>query len=228
MNFNFNFIPTINSPVGTGLSSVLDNSSNLDYLANLGAPYKSWILNHLSLMTIILFLIIIHLLLLIPKLCIHKVRFILVVNFYNKVIQILTFSIYVRLVVEAYQAILVSNLTEINNFNKSDTSHRVSLSFAFVIAFSCVVVAASSAIEWYRSRNEETFKNQTYFREIFEGLKDRWIWRWYIFVNLLRRIFFISISVFNSSSLFGTLVPFNIIQISYLIFVWIVRPLESK
>ena len=39
VNFNFNFIPTINSPVGTGLSSVLDNSNNLDYLANLGAPY---------------------------------------------------------------------------------------------------------------------------------------------------------------------------------------------
>ena len=41
VNFNFDFIPMSNSPAGTGLISVLDNSSNEDYLANLGAPFKS-------------------------------------------------------------------------------------------------------------------------------------------------------------------------------------------
>ena len=96
INFNFDFIPITNSPVGIQLSTLLDNSNNADYLKNLGAPCKSWILNHLSLLVIILWLIGLHLVFLIPKLFIHKVKHRWVEFIYSKIMRMMTFTIYVN------------------------------------------------------------------------------------------------------------------------------------
>ena len=202
---------------------------NNDTLNNLGATYKWWLLNHISLITIIIVWITLHLLSFLPKLWMknnNKDKW--TYKLYSKWMNLLTFTIYVRMFIEAFQAMFVSSLTEIKLFDTNSTAHRLSLSFAFLIAFFCWGIIVTMLVEWIRSRNQDTFKQQSYFSEIFGGLKDRWICRSYLLLNFGRRAFFIIISVFGSSQIIGIIVPFNVIQVLYFVAILWIRPLEAK
>ena len=176
-NFNFNFIPLISAPVGANLEDFFGTSLNNSSLANLGAIYKRCLLNHFTLTVIISAIIFMHALSYLPRLCVKekdKDKDRLFYKWYNKWIKFLTFSIYVRVFVEAFDALLVSSLTEIERFEVSNASAKVSLSLAFIIALLCAFVIVLMLVEWIRSRNQETFEHQTYFSEIFASLKDQW------------------------------------------------------
>ena len=228
-NFNFDFIPTIKSPVGISLKDFFGDSLNSDSLANLGATYKWWLLNHISLITMIIVWVTLHLLSFLPKLWMknnNKDKW--TYKLYSKWMNLLTFTIYVRMFIEAFQAMLVSSLTEIKLFNTNNAAHRLSLSVAFLIAFFCWGIIVMMLVEWIRSRNQDTFKQQTYFSEIFGGLKDRWVCRSYLLLNFGRRAFFIIICVFGPSQIIGVIVPFNVIQVLYFVAILWIRPLEAK
>ena len=229
INFNFNSVPIVESPVSRDFTDYFGNDQNNDSLQNLGAVYKRSILNHISLLTLIAFVVFVHVVSFVPKLwlkksdsdkCCYKA--------YSKWMRFLTFAVYVRLLVEALQAIFVSSLSELKIFSTANTAHRLSLSFAFVLLFVWIVVIVMMLIEWMRSSRLDTYKQQTYFVEIFGGLKDIWRCRSYLLLNFGRRAALITISMVCPFELIGVIIAFNVVQICYFgVMLWM-RPFEAQ
>ena len=229
INFNYNFIPIVDSPISRDFTDYFGNDQNNDSLQNLGAVYKRSILNHISLLTLIAFVIFVHALSFVPKLwlknsdsdkCWKKA--------YLKWMHFLTFAVYVRLLVEALQAMFVSSLSELKDFSTVNTAHKLSLSFAFVLLFVWIAVIVLMLVEWMRSSRPDTYKQQKYFVEIFGGLKDVWRCRSYLLLNFGRRAALIIISMVCPFELIGVIIAFNIVQICYFGVILWMRPFEAK
>ena len=81
--------------------------------------------------------------------------------------------------------------------------------------------------EWIRSRREEVHKQQVYFKEIFSGVKPRWVSRSFTFLNFSRRALLILIGIFSTGSMIIDVVIFFMIQLFYFVLVVLLRPFES-
>ena len=229
INFNYNFVPIVDSPISRDFTDYFGNDQNNDSLQNLGAEYKRSILNHISLLTLIAFVIFIHALSFVPKLWLKKSdsdRW--YYKAYSKWMSFLTFAVYVRLLVEALQAMFVSSLSELKDFSTVNTAHRLSLSFAFVLLFVWYVVIVMMLVEWMKSSRPDTYKQQKYFVEIFSGLKDVWWCRSYLLLNFSRRAALIIISMVCPFELIGVIIAFNVVQICYFgVMLWM-QPFKAK
>ena len=229
INFNYNFVPIVDSPISRDFTDYFGNDQNNDSLQNLGAVYKRSILNHISLMTLIAFVVFVHVVSFVPKLWFKQSDNDKWCNkAYTKWMHFMTFAVYVRLLVEALQAMFVSSLSELKDFSTSNTAHRQSLKFAFVLLFVWIAVIVLMLVEWIRSRRPDTYKQQSYFVEIFSGLKDVWRCRSYLLLNFIRRAALITISIMCPFELIGVIIVFNIVQICYFgVMLWI-RPFKAK
>ena len=102
-----------------------------------------------------------------------------------------TFTVYVRLLLEAFHSLSLSSTNEIRAFDASDTSKMLSLISAFVVFLICLVVLGLMLVEWVRSRNSQVYQTQIYFKELLEGAKDMWIARSHCFLDFSRRLLLI-------------------------------------
>ena len=222
-------MPIVDSPASSDFTDYFGNDQNNDSLQNLGAVYKRSILNHISLMTLIAFVVFMHAFSFVPKLWLKQAnsdKF--CYKAYSKWMRFLTFAVYVRLLVEALQAMFVSSLSELKDFSTVNTAHRLSLSFAFALLFVWIAVIVLMLVEWMRSSRPDIYKQQSYFVEIFGGLKDIWRCRSYLLLNFGRRAALITISIMCPFELIGVIIAFNVVQICYFgVMLWM-RPFEAK
>ena len=101
------------------------------------------------------------------------------------------FTVYIRLLLEAFHCLSLSSTHEIKTFDASDTSKVLSLLSAFIVFLFCIALLGLMLIEWMRSKNPLVYKTQTYFREIFEGTRDKWIARSHSLLDFSRRLLLI-------------------------------------
>ena len=142
--------------------------------------------------------------------------------------QLLTFSIYIRLLWEANQFILLSSLSEIKSWKGSSTKNIVSLWIAFICIFSCIGLIVLAFVNWIQKRNIETTESYSPFKEFFSGLKDKSFPRLYLTILLLRRLIFVVLLVIGSSiDSLGLIIPMIWLQIGYLCSMVFVRPYKS-
>lgn len=122
-----------------------------------------------------------------------------------KLLELLTFTLYIRLLVEAYQIMMISSLNEIKEFDNKSKERIISLSFAFALLMICLGLLLLMVIEWIRSRDPDVFEEQLYFKEFFGGLKDKFRSRSYMLLNFSRRGVFIALVTFRVVNEIGTI-----------------------
>lgn len=109
------------------------------------------------------------------------------------------YSIYVRLVLEANQYIMLTSFSEIVEWSPSSPVRIVSLCIAFAIALVKIIMLASCVIIWRKYKAGYDPAEYARFKELFTNLKDRHISRLYPVALIFRRCFFVSLLVFGQS-----------------------------
>ena len=99
-------------------------------------------------------------------------------------IEILTFDIYIRLMIEAYLFLTLSSITEIYKSKLSNSEEILSYTMSILIFGLSIAFTVITFLQWKKSRKPETFSKQFYFKELFMGVKDNWLARSYTLMFL--------------------------------------------
>ena len=145
----------------------------------------------------------------------------------NKSFKVLTFSYYIRSLLEMAQYILVSSTYEIYWFNTSDNKRIISLAFAlFTMLLFILMLVFILYLTFSSFRADEN--NHNMLSEFFEGLKPNSKFRLYSSLMLIRKSFFIIwliwIDGISSKIIIGVL---SFIQLLYMIYVIYFRPYKE-
>ena len=146
----------------------------------------------------------------------------------SKVYQTFAFTIYLRLVLESNQFLLLSSFSELKTWHITGTVRIVSLWTAFAAASVCVSLIAVSFVHWLFHRQLENTDHYMPLKELFGGLKDRSKPRLYSIVLLTRRCFLVAFLVAGSSlTSTAIVVPMLVVQTVYVSLMTALRPYKS-
>ena len=84
----------------------------------------------------------------------------------------MTFAIYIRLVQENYQNLVLSSISEVYKFGISEKNRQVSLSIAYLFLISCIVFYFFIIYQFQTTRVWIRRKEYAYSEELFAGLKQ--------------------------------------------------------
>ena len=143
------------------------------YLNDLGMNSGSTLINNSGLLISITMLIPIHIAIsLLQKLQLRPTNCIKLCLTY--LYTILTFTFYIRIIIEIYIFLVIGSLFEIKNYFESltDGNNRIqSLICAIIFVVLCVTVAVISFTSWiYSGRNRIKFDKNSYMRELYSGV----------------------------------------------------------
>ena len=110
--------------------------------------------------------------------------------FLIKVINILTFGFYLGFYMEVYILFLLVDFSEISYQLRYGIQNTQSTVTSYIIVSAMLMMFLLTAWQWWKSRNEDSFSKQKYFRAVVEGMKPKWICRSYHLVFLIRRTLF--------------------------------------
>ena len=233
--FPYDYIPFKKSSYSESINDLFDSEQNDEILSKIGLDSASSFVNNYSLLSSLLSAVLFHLFVFVAMLLLNKWEvegkwakpFKALRWLTQKLFTILTFGYYIRTVIESYQFLLIWSVSEINSFNVKSSSHISSLVVAFLflivwLVFAVIAFVLSSAPS-PKSNNEHNKLS-----ELYAGLKITVWTRFYLELQLLRRIIFVSLLI--------TLAPISSIaiawaisclQIVYLIVLIILRPFEE-
>ena len=229
-SFSFDFIPY----PSLSFVNVVMNFFNLpvdgDLMSKVGLKSGSTFLNNISLFINILIAMLLHLTFL-------AVRRILNARWSNrpwvksvidKIYRLFTLWLYLRLIMEAYQFLLIWSTYEIHSFKTSTSSEIASLVIAILVFVVWIVftkfVFVLTLKQIYLSPNE----SKSYFDEIFDGTKDTKYSKYYSFMFIMRKALIIMFMLFLPSlNIIIKVGFFVLIQSLYYLYLVSVRPLEK-
>jgi len=139
----------------------------------------------------------------------------------KKVIDIIFYKMYWRLLIEAHESLILSSTLEIKELNSSSTPEVLSLAIAWVVLGIWFIIPAVAFYLFYIYRKEYNPKKKHVLMEFFEGLKNKKLARLYTGVTFWRRIIFVWIVIFivNSSDRMHIYIALLFIQAIYLSFI---------
>jgi hypothetical protein len=231
---NFNFIPTTEIPYLNFPIEWMDFEQNNENLEQFGLEWRSTFNNLFSFMVTLTVIVTIHLALVVSptyrrrnqeqvskcKMIWMKVR--------SKSLEYFKYVLYVRLLLEANQAFLLSGISEIYSFSIDSVASIISLCFAIIIVIFSVFLALKAYLmlskHWKNYDKDRKFLLMEYYANIRQ---NKWA-RIYTSALLSRRLLFIIIillfTFFHRNTIFGILLG---IQMLYLIQLLIIRPFEE-
>ena len=227
---NFNFMPTSNSSNMIDFKGQFTFSQPNSFLYLLDLKSGSAFVNILNLTSTVGMVICFHLLILIAFVILRKVsRYGRLKKLVLAILTSLTFGFYIGVWMESAVLFLFVDFSEIHYQNKSGSQNTKSTIMSYVILFLMILFFILTIWQWFKSRKPEVFETQKYFVALVEGMKPRWICRSYSTVFLLRRILFCAIVFFleDKIEMIKRISLFVTIQILYLAYLIILRPLES-
>ena len=217
------------------INDLFDFDQEDELLSKIGLNSGSTFVNNYSLLNSLMLMILFHLVVFAITLWINKCnvegRWAKLFNgiklIVNKAFTTLTFGYYIRTVIETYQFMLISSISEINNHNTNSAEHTSSLVFAFLVLIVWIACLGWSFFLVFVS-SPKVGNEHNKMGEFFTGLKHG-IWsRFYTFIFLTRRLIFIAllITLSQKSSLVITWVV-SFLQLAYLIVISVIRPFEQ-
>ena len=227
---NFNFMPTSNSSNMIDFKGQFTFSQPNSFLYLLDLKSGSAFVNILNLTSTVGMVIWVHLLILIAFMILRKVsRFVKLKKLVFAILTSLTFGFYIGVWMESAVLFLFVDFSEIHYQNKNGSQNIKSTVMSYVILLLMIFFVILTVWQWFKSRKPEVFETQKYFVALVEGMKPRWICRSYSTVFLLRRILFCAIVFFleDKIEMIKRISLFVTIQILYLVYLIILRPLES-
>jgi hypothetical protein len=149
-------------------------------------------------------------------------------KWFNKVLvglmNIMTFSFYIRVTIVVFQVLLLSSLSEIYAFETHDTGSVLSLIIAFGIFSACLAFLGFFTIHFAKSSNDSS---KTY-DELYRGLKDNKASKSYDLVSLSRKTLLIFIIVFIQEADPEVIVALMCVtQLVFLVWLCYLRPFKE-
>ena len=233
--FPYDYIPFKKLSYSSSINDIFDSDQNDETLAKVGVVSASSFVNNYSLFSSFLSVALLNLCVLVVMLLVNKREikgkwekpFKVFKWLVQKVYYILTFGYYIRTVIESYQFLLISSVSEINIFNVNSSSHMSSLVVAFLILIVWIIFAIFSLI-LVSASIPKTNNEHNKFSELYAGLRNTTWARVYLTFQLMRRILFvvllITLAQVSSSAITWTI---SSLQIIYLIMLLILRPFEG-
>ena len=228
--FNFDFIKIEQIDNIKHFYNDLAFSQPNSYLNDIGIPSGSTYINLSKLLLSILWIAFTHgLFLIIFNYYKCKNRNRVCIWIYNTMFSIYSFSIYIRLIIEAYLMMLLSCFSEIYELNNSN---KITMASFYINIVILVIVTAVLVIWiWQISKAHPTYNpiKQKYFVEFFGGLRNTTYSRIISAVFLVQRILSWIVVIFLANfNLTIKLSILTIIQASHLMYLLIVRPYEDR
>ena len=139
-----------------------------------------------------------------------------------------TFTIYIRTFMESYQFLLLSNISNLRDYDVSTAPQITSLSFSAVIVILWILFMIASFIMFLKTSKKSRNQKRLKWGEFFSGVKEKKIAKIYWFLSLLRRFLMITWLLLSKSFIVGGYVDALLfIQIPYFIFFIITRPFDD-
>lgn len=129
--FNLDFLPFKDMFSLESVYTYFDFGHNSEYLAEVGIRYTSTFLNHLALLFVIFLIMVAHLVVLLLHKKLNKnEETTKLKRVVSKLFEYLTFAVYIRMLAETFQTLLLSSLTECKAFSSNQFNSVFSLIFA--------------------------------------------------------------------------------------------------
>jgi hypothetical protein len=216
--FSFSFIDFKSIPGVELLLSMFPNTENSKYMQSIGLEYESTVRNIIGTVLLLWVLALIHVIIVTP------------LNFYSKKYEethkfrrlwttlflFFTFTIYIRAILEAYLLVCLSCVLE---FWSLGPNEAIAV-FFFVVAFTLAFF-----IIWNYIGKFEGEISDSYFKELFSGMKPTKVARLYFSTFILRRLISILIIIPGESiPMIGRVILFWSVHSSVFAFTVVVRP----
>ena len=148
-----------------------------------------------------------------------------ITDFIEKLKESFKYSTYIRLFIETFQFLLLSNLSIILHFDISSTPKVLSLIFSIVISLLCLLLVYISFYMYQVSYDTNYSPVRLKWEEFLTGLKPDNTPRLYSFLTLIRRLFMIIwLLSFNFLGAQVLTIGLLVIQIPYVIYILKIRP----
>ena len=194
MSFNLSMIPFNKIPKVEGMLASIGFEQENAYLKNIGVQNGSGFNNNFGfLMTLFIFLTLHPLVLLLRKWIDYNNTKKWSINFaLIKLVDLFTFTIYVRVFLEAFQILLITSLSEVLQFNFSELIPIISFCSSLGIIILCSSLCFTSFYMFFSTR--KFYDEDKYYKlgEFFAGIKNDKYCRLYSFNALVRRTLMIS------------------------------------
>ncbi|CAI2375823.1 unnamed protein product [Moneuplotes crassus] len=227
-SFNMGFLPIKSNMVSEIPLKWMDKAQNRIELEDIGLESGSTFNNNFGLVITICVLVLLNL-----CLCCspnpdkyneddfkHKLA-----KFFKHVLAIFTFGIYIRLLLEAYQFILLSSISELCRINELPLHEIISGSFSILMILCCLLCLLLSFLQVWKEDQKDIHDE---LGEFTAGLKPTSPSRLYTPLLLLRRIFFsVLLIIFEEQGCIFLVSFMLLVQISYTCHLLYRRPMEN-
>jgi hypothetical protein len=192
-SFSFDFIPVVKIPYYNYPARILHFNQDIYELNMLGMTSGSALINNYSLLSTLILLIVLNLLFLcVPRCrkkeeetkkykCIRLTR--------RNIKRMLRFTLLIRFIIEGYQFIVLSSVSEIHGFFVFAKGNLKSTITSGVLQLFCIIFFVLSICLIYKKRSISGTKAK--YLEFFAGLKYKKKAKYYTGINLLRRLIYI-------------------------------------
>ena len=145
----------------------------------------------------------------------------------TKAFNFLTFSYYIRTLLEMNQYLLVSSIYEVSQFNTDGIYRIASTTYSMLVLGVCFPLIG--CVGWLFVSSYQTFADKhNMLGEFFEGMKQNKKSKLYALLLILRRTLFVAILVcFDSMQHTVQVVVLLILQLFYLSSIIFIRPYEK-
>ena len=137
----------------------------------------------------------------------------------------MTFAVYIRLLLENSQYMLLCSISEAYKFELSRKNNRVSLCLTYLFLISSIVFYIFIIYQFHVTRVWLNRKYYTYSEELFGGLKESNKARAYIILLSIKRLLLCTILIcLQDLHFIYRVIIFGLIQIPYFLIIVCIRP----
>ena len=150
--------------------------------------------------------------------------------FLQKLMELFTFALYIRIILESNQFILIAWVSEMYQFNFNETKRKISIIIAFLILIAWIaLIVITILITFSKDVNKlsESKDKKSKFAHLFDGLSPNKKSRLFAWLLQIRRaIFVILLIIFGPKSLIIVISVLVGLQLIYLLLLAAIRPYE--
>lgn len=142
-------------------------------------------------------------------------------------IEGMSFTVYIRLILEAYILFMLASVSEIERMNKSSGMQFRSFITAIALAVLCLAFLTLWIIHWIKY-GTSPYVTESKFRTFYSGLKDTKLCRFFNNMFMIRRIIFVTllIMLYENDKMIR-LYWLTGVQLLYVVYMLILRPFTT-
>ena len=134
----------------------------------------------------------------------------------------LSFSYYIRAIIESFLILILSVVSEIYRLQVNDASSILSFIF-WIIVLIILLLFTIFSLWLLLKKNQDDESNK--YKEFFNGMKKKFCWRLFITIWMLRRLIFVLLFIILTPiSPILTIQILSFIQLAYFIILLVIRP----